>query len=237
MTSHSSHSDPLDSVPPIATVDIIFMVLAMIALGAVGFFGPGAVIQEVASEGFGPASAWLSWFFFPSISIFILFSAFLSFLFIQQASFRNQSTLLLPALLAMFMMSLPQMGTSTRDRMGAKERVMTLLLDVRKSGHVSSQETALLKALAEDNQEAINLAATYLRSRETERLMDIAQQLGADTQLIQKQGFATPEDAQAVLEEAKRQAAPEETLDEIQALQRSQTYSNSPKANSQGVGS
>lgn len=222
MTSFSSDRSPLKIGPPIATVDVFFMALTMIALGTVGFFGPKAVIQEVATQGFGPASQWLSWFFFPSFLIFTLFSSFLSFLFIQQAHYRNQPSLLILFILAIFMMAIPQIGTSTHDRMGAKERVITLLLDVRKSGHVSSQETVLLKALAENNEEAINLAATYLQSRQTERLMVIAQQLGADTQVIQKQGFATPDDAQALLEEAKRQAAPAATLDEIQALQRSQ---------------
>lgn len=219
----SSNKAPPKPGPPLATVDVVFAALIMAALGTMALFGPAAVIQEVATQGFGPASAWLSWFFFPSFLIFTLFSAFLSLLFIQQADHRNQPSLLLLALLAMFMMVAPQIGTSTHDRMGAKERVMTLLLDVRKSGHTSSQETVLLKALAENNEETINLAATHLRARETERLMDIAQQLGMSTQVIEEQGFATREDAQMVFEEAKRQAAPEATLGEIRALQISQT--------------
>ena len=219
MLSDLLSTDHANTTPKMAAVDVAFLALGLVVASGGLFFLFQSSIAEAATQGLEKTSVWLAWIYFPLLNITSLLSAFLALGFLVQANLRNQGSMVILALLSFGLMTMPLMAASTQDALMARSHVLSLLMDIRDQGHVSSEENRLLQALVDNDETAINQASLFLPAKDTQELIGIAQTLGMDTQAMKNQGFATQEQLEAVMEEASLQAAPLNVLNWLSQFQ------------------
>jgi len=208
---------------PMASGDVLFVALGLIAISVGTFFFFQASLSEVVTQGLDNTAAWAVSAYGTAALCVTAAGAFLTLCFLWEAQQRNQGSLLLLGLLAFGWAITPLLSSSTHDVLMGRTKVLNLLSTIRQvEGSASSEEARLMAALKNHDEMAINQATSFTWPKETQELIVLAEQLGVNSRALREQGFATLEQTEHLLSEARSQGAPLHILNQISLIQSSQ---------------